>query len=300
MASLQEIKSRIGSIKDTQKITNAMYLLSSTKLHRARADWERTRPYFDALRSEIQRLLMTDRELESRSILKAGDPEPEGTWACLVLTADRGLAGAYNMNVLKEAQKLLELHPDTRLFVLGNYGLHYFQSRGIPAEETVVGLKSNPRIQDARDLAAQVLEPYQSGEYTQLYVVYTDMKNGLTQEARSERLLPFRQEALLPNGGEAAMSVDYECVPGAAAVLETILPGFLVGYLYSALVDSYCCEQNARMTAMKAANDNAEEMLHNLSIQYNRVRQTNITQEITEVSSGARAQQRKHEQEGTE
>ena len=297
MSSLQEIKSRMNSIRDTQKITNAMYLISSAKLNRARTEWGKTRPYFDALRTEIERLFRTDRQLTSRVILKPDEPEPEGTWGCLVITADRGLAGAYNMNVLKEAQKLLDAHPDTRVFALGSYGLHYFRKRGIPTEPAVISMGTNPRLQDARDLAMQIVEPFQNGEISQLYLVYSDMKNGMAQEAVATRLLPFHQTEFLT--GEGADNTEYECVPGAAAVLDGIFPSFIVGYLYSALVDSYCCEQSARMTAMKSANDNADSILHDLSIQYNRVRQTGITQEITEVSSGARAQQRKREQEGT-
>lgn len=296
MSSLQEIKSRMNSIRDTRKITNAMYLISSAKLNRARTEWGKTRPYFDALRTEIGRLFRTDRQLTSRGILKPDAPEPEGTWGCLLITADRGLAGAYNMNVLKEAQKLLEMHPDTRVFALGSYGLHHCQKLGIPAEPAVISMGSNPRLQDARDLALQVVEPFQLGELSQLYMIYTDMKNGMVQEPVTVRLLPFRQEEFLTGEDE---STEYECVPGASAVLEGILPSYIVGYLYSALVDSYCCEQSARMTAMKSANDNADSILHDLSIQYNRVRQAGITQEITEVSSGARAQQRKREQEGT-
>lgn len=298
MASLQEIKGRINSIKDTQKITNAMYLISYTKLRRARMEWERTKPYFDQLRGEMHQLLASDAELTHPAILKDGAAEPDGTWGCLVITADRGLAGAYNLNVIKETQKLLDAHPNTRLFILGSYGQHYFQNRGAAVETTGVSLNTNPRLSDARNLAAQLLDPFMKGELTQLYLIYTDMKNRLSMEAVTERLLPIRQEQLPePESGES--QTEYECYPGAAAVLEAILPSFAVGYLYSALVDSYCCEQNSRMTAMNAANDNAEEMLHALSIQFNRVRQTNITQEITEVSSGARAQKRKREQEET-
>lgn len=298
MAGIQEIKSRISSIRDTQKITNAMYLISSTKLRRARNEWERTKPYFDQLRTEIRRLFATDSQFEHRCFLKPDAPEPEGTWGCLVLTADRGLAGAYNMNVLKETQRLLDAHPETRLFVVGSYGLHYFQSHGIPAEPAVIEVKGSPRLQDAREIGAQLLEPFIRGELTQLYVIYTDMKNGLAMEASTERLLPFRQEEFLP-AERGAADEEYECVPSPSDVLEGILPSYLLGYLYSALVDSYCCEQNSRMTAMQAANDNAETMLHDLSIQLNRVRQANITQEITEISSGARAQKRKRGEEGT-
>ena len=284
------------SIRSTRKITNAMYLIAATKLRRAESEWKQTRPYFDALRGEIERLFRTDRELKSPCILKPDAPEPQGTWGCLVITADRGLAGAYNLNVLKAAQKLLEEHPDTRFFVIGSYGMNYFRAHGIPAEPAVVSLNSGPWLKDARKLAVQLMEPFIEGEITQLHMIYTDRKTALEQETVPQRLLPFRQEEFETDHEDTE---EYECVPGASAVLEGILPSFVVGYLYSAMVDSYCCEQSARKTAMKAANDNADNILHDLSIEFNRVRQANITQEITEVSSGARAQRRKREQEGT-
>ncbi|MBQ9166462.1 MAG: F0F1 ATP synthase subunit gamma, partial [Oscillospiraceae bacterium] len=127
MASTKEIKSHIESVKQTQKITNAMYLIASTKLRRARSELEHTRPYFEALRSEIKRIFRTAGDVDSRYFYPPDNAPPlDGPYACLVITADKGLAGAYNQNVIKEAQRLLEERPDTKLFVVGEYGRHFF------------------------------------------------------------------------------------------------------------------------------------------------------------------------------
>ena len=135
MASTKEIKSRMESVKDTKKITNAMYLIASTKLRRARSELDHTRPYFEALRGEIKRIFRTAGDVDSPYFYPIGHEEPlEGTYGCLVITADKGLAGAYNQNVLKKAEKLLAQHPDTKLYVVGEYGRHYFQQHHIPVE----------------------------------------------------------------------------------------------------------------------------------------------------------------------
>lgn len=147
MASTTEIKGRIDSIKETQKITNAMYLIASTKLRRARSELEQTRPYFDALRSEIKRVFRTANDVDSPYFYPP-DQEPElpGTYGCLVITADKGLAGAYNQNVLKEAQRLLDDHEDMKLFVVGEYGRRFFTQHRIPIERMFLYTAQNPHI----------------------------------------------------------------------------------------------------------------------------------------------------------
>ena len=137
MASTAEIKSRIRSVEDTRKITNAMYLIASTKLRRARNDLDKTRPYFDALQAEIKRIFRTVRDVDSRYFYPPDrEPVVEGPYGCLVITADKGLAGAYNQNVIKEAQKLMEEHGDMQLFVVGEYGRHFFTQHHIPIEQS--------------------------------------------------------------------------------------------------------------------------------------------------------------------
>ena len=150
MASTKEIKDRIESVRDTQKITNAMYLIASTKLRKARAELDRTRPYFDALRSEIKRVFRTVEGVESRYFYPGDDHPLRGTYAYLVITADKGLAGMYNQNVLREAQRLLNEHADAKLFVVGEYGRQYFAHHQIPVERSFLYTAQNPTMQRAR------------------------------------------------------------------------------------------------------------------------------------------------------
>ncbi len=293
MANAKEIKGHIGSIRDTQKITSAMYLIASTKLRKAKAELDATRPYFNALRGEIKRIFRTAGKVQSRYFYpEDGEPTPHGTFACLVITADKGLAGAYNQNAIREAERLLAEHPDTKLFVVGEYGRRYFEQHGISVERSFLYTAQNPTMQRAREIASILLELFDAGQVEKIYVVYTDMKNGLSAETRSTRLLPFHRAQFFSDTAEKAVTIPFEFTPSVGAVLDSVIGSYVSGFIYSALVDSFCCEQNARMRAMDSANRNAEKILADLSAEYNRVRQTAITQEITEVTSGAKAQQK--------
>ena len=292
MANAREIQERMKSIHDTMKITNAMYMISSTKLRKAKNELNRTRPYFDALKGEIKRIFRTVPDVDSRYFYPpAGAPKLEGEYACLVITADKGMAGAYNHNVLKIAREMLHEHPETELFVVGEYGRQHFAQAGIPIEKSFLYPAQNPTLHRAREICDILLERYDNGEFQKLFIVYTDMKNSLSAEATSTRLLPFHRGDFASVA--APGSVHFEFTPGVEAVLDNVIRSYITGFVYSALVDSFCAEQNARMTAMSSAGENADKMLASLSVQYNRVRQASITQEITEVSSGAKAQKRK-------
>lgn len=298
MASTTEIKGRIDSIKETQKITNAMYLIASTKLRRARSELEQTRPYFDALRSEIKRVFRTANDVDSPYFYPP-DQEPElpGTYGCLVITADKGLAGAYNQNVLKEAQRLLDDHEDMKLFVVGEYGRRFFTQHRIPIERMFLYTAQNPTLDRAREISSMLLEQYDAGLLKKIFVIYTDMGNGMEAHVHSTRLLPFHRTYFATPEKEKKIMVPFTFEPSASVVLNRIMHSYLAGFIYSALIDSFCSEQQARMTAMDSANRNAEELLADLSLQYNRVRQTAITQEITEVTAGAKAQRKKRRKE---
>ena len=289
----KEIKERIQSVQETRKITSAMYLIASTKMRKAREELSNTRPYFETLRGEIKRIFRTANGVESRYFYPTDVTTPrEGTYGCLVITADKGLAGAYNQNVVREAQRLLAEHADTKLFVVGEYGRHCFAQRDIPVERSFLYTAQNPTLERAREIAATLLAGYDSGELSEIFVVYTDMENRLSSEARSTRLLPFHRTHFATPAKERAVARPFEFQPSVEAVLDALMPSYIAGFIYSALVDSFCAEQNARMTAMDAANRNAEELLSQLSLEYNRVRQSAITQEITEISAGAKAQRR--------
>ena len=300
MAGTKEIKGRIQSVRETGKITNAMYLIASTKMRKAREELANTRPYFEALRGEIKRVFRTANGVESRYFYPTDVTTPrEGTYGCLVVTADKGLAGAYNQNVVKETQKLLSEHPDTKLFVVGEYGRHIFAQRGIPVEQSFLYTAQNPTLERAREICDVLLDGYDRGELTEIFVIYTDLENRLTAQARSTRLLPFHRTSFAAPAKERAVTRPFEFQPSVETVLDALMPSYIAGFIYSALVDSFCAEQNARMTAMDAANRNAEELLSTLKLQYNRVRQATITQEITEISAGAAAQRGAFGKEGT-
>lgn len=291
MPGTKEIKNHIASVQETRKITNAMYLIASTKLRRARAGLDNTRPYFEALRSEIKRIFRTASDVDSRYFYPHDyEPPLDGTYGCLVITADKGLAGAYNQNAIRKATELLSQHPDTKLFVVGEYGRRYFAQHKIPIEHSFLYTAQNPTMARAREISARLLDGYDKGELEKIYLVYTDMKSSVNFEAQCTRLLPFHRSVFASPTPERAVAEPFEFQPSVTAVLNNMMHSYVSGYIYSALIDSFCCEQNARMSAMDNANQNAEELLGSLSMQYNRVRQSAITQQITEVSAGARAQ----------
>ena len=292
MATLKEIKNHAESIRETQKITGAMYLIASAKKKKKKNEFDQTKPYFMALRSEIKRIFRTDARVESRYFypLEADTKKLNGTYAYLVITADKGLAGAYNQNVIREATRMLEEHHDAKLFVVGEYGRQYFLAHDVSIEQSFHYTAQNPIFERAREIASVLLDFYDRGEVQKLFVLYTDFENGFVSKAKTTRILPFHRADFTYHEGEKAITAPFEFQPSITAVLENIIPSYVAGFIYSALVDSFCCEQNARMTAMDSANRNAEEILDALSREYNQTRQKIITQEITEIASGAKYQ----------
>lgn len=295
MATTREIRDRINSIDDTLKITNAMYLISSTKLRKAKKSLADTEPYFDMLQMQIERLMrhlpadFTHPYLDMREHVAPGDLRR----AVIVVTADKGLAGAYNHNVLKMAEN--DIRPDSNdmLFVVGETGRVYFQSKGIRIDEQFQYTAQNPTIHRARSIAYRMLELYEEKKIDEVFILYTRMITSLTAEPQIMQLLPLDKLRKRSKDFQGAANVhqeNFEINPSPKAVIENLIPDYLTGYIFGALVESYCCEHNARMMAMDAANKNGSEMKQKLSMEYNRLRQARITQEITEVCAGARAQ----------
>ena len=293
MASTKEIKNRIKSVGDTQKITNAMYLISSTKMRRARREAEDTKPYFDLLRREIRRMFAVGRDLTSRYYDADVDENVAGGRnAILVITADKGLAGAYNQSVIKEALALMNRSDEYRLYIVGDYGWRFFRSRGSNVAEDFSHSMNQPSLAMARDITMELLDDFDRGDFDRIYVCYTEFGGGMSAgTTMHDRLIPFDRDDFVPEGDETASdaSTVFEYEPDVKTVLERSIQSYMVGYVYSALVNSYSSEQNARMMAMDSANDNANELLDSLILQYNHLRQNAITQEITEISSGARS-----------
>ena len=298
MARTKEIKNRIKSVGDTQKITNAMYLISSTKMRRARKEADDTRPYFDLLRREIRRMFAVGSGLKSKYYDSSVDDNVAGGRNGIhVITADKGLAGSYNQNVVKETLTLMERSEEYKLYIVGDYGWRFFRTRTANVCETFEHSMNAPTLAMARDITRELLDEFDADAFDRLYVCYTEFSGGMSAgSAMHDRLIPFDKDDFVPQGEEHATDASsvFEYEPDIETVLERIMQSYLVGYVYSALVNSYSAEQSARMMAMDAANENASELLASLQLEYNHLRQNAITQEITEISSGARSLKSKH------
>jgi F-type H+-transporting ATPase subunit gamma len=280
------------SIKDTMKITNAMYMISSTKLRKARKSLEETETYFYTLQTMMSRILRHLPELENEYFDIRKDKAPdERVRGIVVVTADKGLAGAYNHNVLKLAEQQMAGCARYKLFVVGELGRQYFAAKGVNISKHFNYTAQNPSLHRARVISETILERFKRGDLDEVYLIYTDMVSSISTEAKLLKLLPMKREEYVQKTG--VFSDEIVMNPSPQAVLKNIIPDTVMGYVYGALVESFCSEQNARMMAMEAANKNATAMIHDLSIEYNRVRQALITQEITEVVAGAKAQKKK-------
>ena len=296
MANAREIQSRMKSIQDTMKITNAMYMISSTKLRKAKKSLEETEPYFNALRNMVSRVVRHLPDVENQYMDVRPNKAPEDRIkGFIVVTADKGLAGAYNHNVLKKAMEEIEQCKNYKLFVVGELGRQYFKKKNIPVSEQFHYTAQNPSLHRARIICEEVVEQFKEGELDEVYVIYTYMKSSITTEVDMINLLPITRDMAMQHEMErqGVFNEEVELQPSPNALLNNIVPDVIMGYIYGALMESFCSEQNARMSVIQVANDSASEMIRNLSIEYNRARQSMITQEITEVIAGAKAQKKK-------
>lgn len=292
MASAREIKGRISSIQDTAKITKAMYLISSTKLRKARKELEDTEPYFYNLQMAIARLLRHMPEMRHIFLRSLDEIEPEKRKrGLIVVTADKGLAGAYNHNVIKIAEAWHNEVGINSLYIVGELGRSHFMNKGVEIDSHFRYTTQNPSLHRARKIIGTVVEKYQAGELDEVSIVYTRMVNSMVTQAETVPLLPLDKRKIMGNIPAGLIrEQDITMLPSPKEVMDTVIPNYLVGFVYGALVESFCSEQNSRMMAMQSANDNAAAIIRELSIEYNRVRQAAITQEITEVVAGAKAQ----------
>ena len=294
MASAKEIQDRMRSIKDTLKITNAMYMISSSKLKKSKKMLADTEPYFYTLQSEMSRILRHLPDMNSIYFkTNAEIPERKRKAGYIVITADKGLAGSYNHNILKLAEEELEKRDDYKLFVLGELGRNYFEQKGINIDKQFHFVVQDPSLSRARRIAEDLLKLYHENQLDELYIIYTTMVNAMQEEAQVAQLLPLKKtDFKIP----VPIDIPLEGLalkPSAEEVMDHIVPNYVVGFVYGALVEAFSCEQNARMMAMEGATNSAKQMLKELDIEYNRARQAAITQEITEVIAGAKSQKKK-------
>ena len=283
------------------KITNAMYMISSTKLRKAKKGHEGNGPYFSYLKDMYDRIIESTSELENKWLDEREDKKgKERTRAIILITGDKGLAGAYNHNAIKLALSLMNEDPTPKLYVVGEVGRQYFAGKKVLMSGQFKYSAQNPSLNRARMIGNMLMDEYLSGEIDEAYIVYTEMKNSISTEARALRILPLMYERPEEPGFINPEEGKINFVPSAEDVLNTIVPEMIIGDIYSTLVESYCSEQNDRMMAMDKANKNAAEMIKDLSTQYNRERQAMITQEITEVIAGAKAQKKKKQKKAAQ
>jgi len=289
MPDTKSIQNRIKSVQDTRKITNAMYLISSTKLQKARMSLEDTQPFFHKLRQEIGNILDLSLAEKSRYLLsEEEESDREGCWGILVITADKGLAGSYNQNVIKKTLELMEQYPDHELYVVGEFGRQYFRSHNISIVPDFLFSDMDPTLYESRMIAGRIMDRFDAGLLCGVHCVYTHFRNALSSEAVSIQMLPFETEYFSQHS-TGKKPEEFEYVPSPIHVLEHCIPVYCIGMIYSMLVYSFCCEQNDRMMAMDSANKNADELLDELILRYHHLRQNNITQEITEISASVKA-----------
>lgn len=291
MANAREIQGRMKSIKDTMKITNAMYMVSSSKLQRARRDLKNTEPFFYLIQDSLAKIL--DCAPDAGNVFfdkREHKAKADKTVGYLVITADKGLAGAYNHNVIRLAEEIARNEEQDMLFVVGQTGRHYFENKDIPIDINFNYTAQNPTMNRARHIAGELVDLFQQGKIDEVYVIYTRMVNSMTVEATSKRLLPLNAEEIEKQDNDLVEKYENaNFMPNPSEVFNRIVPDYVAGFVYGALIESYCSEHNARMMAMQNATDSATTMIRDLDIQFNRARQSAITQEITEVCGGAKA-----------
>lgn len=297
MANTKEIQNRIKSIQDTMKITNAMYMISTTKLRKAKEVLSHVEPYFYSLESGMERLLRHVPDVQHPFFRETKDiPDEEKKIAYIVVTADKGMAGAYNHNVIKRAEELMEANPNGKLYVVGQIGSHYFEKKGIPVSTHFHYTAQDPSLNRARNISERMIRRYNDGLLDEVYIIYTRMVNAATVETEVKQLLPLKKTDFKEKHITIPADVPQEHItfyPSPQKVMENIGRNYVAGFVFGALVESFASEQNSRVMAMEAATNSAKDMLRELQIVYNRARQAAITQEITEVIGGAKAQKNK-------
>ena len=287
--SLNDIKTKIASTKNTSQITNAMQMVSAAKLGRSEEAARNFQVYAQKVRKLLTDILhgngsggSTNPMLISRPVKKTG---------YIVITSDRGLVGGYNSSILKAVMELKEeYHPDGKGFemiCIGGMGADFFKARGIQPLYELRGLADQPSFDEVRKIISKTVEMYQNELFDELYVCYNHHVNTLTSQMRVEQMLPIVD--LDPNEVDEDYSLTFELETSREEILEQLLPQFAESMIYGAIIDAKTAENAAGMTAMQTATDNAKKVINDLTIQYNRARQAAITQEITEIVAGASA-----------
>ena len=276
--STKEIKNRIRSMESTKQITKAMEMVAASKLRRAQAQVAASRPYFEILRDTIDDIVENNRDFSSPYLTK----RPVKKVAYIVIAGDRGLAGGYNSNILKLVQSRIA-GQDATVLPIGKKAVDFFRARKVPMLTENYAVAADMGIGDCFSVSKQLSKAFRNGEFDEVYVAYTSFVSVLSQVPAVMPLLPLVREQKKQEGP----SRDFLYEPDCTEVFDAIVPEYLGGILYGALCESRASEQAARRTAMDSATSNAEDMIADLSLKFNRARQAAITQEITEIVAGS-------------
>ncbi|MGD7043000.1 ATP synthase F1 subunit gamma [Jeotgalibacillus proteolyticus] len=284
MASLRDIKNRITSTKKTSQITKAMEMVSASKLSRAESNAKAFVPYMEKVEEVVASIAVGAKDATHPMLVS----RPVSKTAYLVITSDRGLAGAYNSNVLRAAYNAIQSrHTSTDEYVVmtvGRVGRDFFAKKEVNIIDSILGLPDQPIFADIKEITSKAVGLYADGAFDELYMYYNHFVSAISQEVTERKVLPLTDVASVSN-----KLTSYEFEPSAEAILEVLLPQYAESLIYGALLDGKASEHAARMTAMRSATDNAKELIDSLSLSYNRARQAAITQEITEIVGGAAA-----------
>jgi F-type H+-transporting ATPase subunit gamma len=281
MASMRDIKRRRSSIQSTQQITKAMKLVSTVKLQKARGRAEQANPYFNYMYNTVCSMLSRSSNI-NHPYLTAGDSKRK---AVVVITSNRGLAGGYNSNVVKMITDSDLNKEDLDIYAIGGKGLEILERKGYKIVADASEVIESPTYQDAVAMCSRVLDSFTKGEIGEIYLAYTHFKNTVSHEPQLMKLLPVEVD---PEDVDTSnILMNYE--PGEEEALDEIIPKYVTSLFYGALVEAVASENGARMQAMDSATSNAEDMISDLSLKYNRARQGSITQELTEIIAGANA-----------
>ncbi|MBI5230872.1 MAG: F0F1 ATP synthase subunit gamma [Coriobacteriales bacterium] len=294
MATLRDIKNRITSVQSTRQITRTMEMVATARIRRAQDRIENARPYALAMSEVLGNVCANAGESISHPLLAGRDERRRVT--IIAVTSDRGLAGAFNSNIIRMTEKMMaEVEAEgveAELITVGRKALRYFRYRGIEPVISMTGLSDNPTYEAACSICKYVIEQYESGETDGVYVLFNRFKNVADQVPERHQLLPIEQQVLTDAEKTAEASgrtLEYIFEPDANVVLESLLPTYVEALVYRSLLESAASEHGARRTAMKSATDNATEMIGSLTRTYNRARQAAITTEIAEIVGGAAA-----------
>lgn len=285
MASMRDIKRRRSSIQSTGQITRAMKLVATVKLQKAREKAEHTRPYSDGVYQTMQSILERSAGI-SHPYLQGGDSPRK---AVIVMTSNRGLAGGYNSNIVKLVTRSGMKKEDLDIYAVGKKGRDALERAGCRIAADCSEMGEEPSYADAAVIGREVLNSFAKGEVGEIWLAYTSFVNTVVHEPKLIRLLPVAREEKAENSeeGSAKLQMNYEAEE--ESILEMLIPKYMISMIYGGMLEAVASENGARMQAMDSATGNAEEMLEDLTLLYNRARQGAITQELTEIISGAAA-----------